>query len=118
MTFAHNDFYLITLCYQVHQCIKEINQQASMYSIYLLSVQHTGVVFYNQKIPESLFIAVGVRGCDRTQSLNPMSALVQFWCVIDKAYLQNCKIITYLSSVAKYVSATKVFDLAFFDIAS
>jgi hypothetical protein len=78
----------------------------------------TAGIFYNQKIPESSFITLGVRGCDGTQSLNPMSALVQFWCVIDNAYLQNCKIITYLSSVAKYVSDTKVFDLAFFDIAS
>ena len=42
-----------------------------------------------------------------------MSALMQLWCLIDKAYLQNCKIITYLSSVAKYVSGTEVSDLAF-----
>ena len=38
---------------------------------------------------------------------------MQLWCVIDKAYLQNCKIVTYLNSVVKYVSDTEVFDLAF-----
>jgi len=78
----------------------------------------TAGIFYNQKIPESSFIALGVRGCDGSQSLNPMSALMQLWCIIDKAYLQNCKIITYLSSVVKYVSDTIVFDRAFFGIAS
>jgi hypothetical protein len=56
---------------------------------------------------------VSVRGFDGTQSLNPMPALVQLWCIIDKAYQQNCKIVTYLSSVVKYVSDTEVFDLAF-----
>jgi hypothetical protein len=60
-------------------------------------------LFYAQKIPESSFIALGVRDCDGSHSLNPTSALVQLWCMIDKAYLQNCKIVTYLNSVPKYV---------------
>jgi hypothetical protein len=30
-------------------------------------------------------------------------ALMQLWCLIDKAYLQNCKIVTYQSSVARYI---------------
>ena len=70
-------------------------------------------IFYNQKIPESSFITLGVRDCDGTHSLNPTSVLMQLWHMIDKAYLQNCKIVTYLNSVAKYVSATKTFDLTF-----
>jgi len=33
-----------------------------------LGLFSTAGIFYNQKIPESSFIALGVRGCDGTQS--------------------------------------------------
>jgi hypothetical protein len=58
----------------------------------------------------SLWVSETVRALIQ---LNPTSALMQLWCMIDKAYLQNCKIVTYLNSVAKYVSDTKVFALTF-----